>query len=557
MAKALRLGDLLVESRAITEEELSIALEYAKEQSIKTGEALIIKEYITEQKMLEALGKQLRLKYINVDEYYIDKNVTSLIPESIVRKNKMLPINLKNGKVELLVNDPLDLVGIEDVKLITGFEVIVVLAEREQLEMLINKYFDGSEDIAKALEEFETDNIDFSEELDSELEDITNAPIVRLINNIFSNAVKKRVSDIHIEPFSNRIRVRFRVDGRLVENMTLSTNTLPPIMARLKIIGGMDISIRRKPQDGRVEITVEDKNIDMRISLLPTIYGEKAVIRLLDRGSVVVNKQDLGITDHNIERLDKLIRVPEGMLLVTGPTGSGKTTTLFTILKELNDDSDNIITVEDPVEYRVEGINQIQVANKEGLTFGAILRTVLRQDPDIIMIGEIRDKETAEIAIRASITGHKVLSTLHTNDAISTVIRLIDMGVEGYLVSSAIAGVVAQRLVRRLCTNCSVTKETTEEEMAILQITDKVQIRTSVGCKRCNSIGYKGRTSVHEILILDKELKFMINKGISSDAVKDAAIEKGMVTLYEGCKSLVLGGVTSIEELVRVAYTIE
>ena len=382
---------------------------------------------------------------------------------------------------------------------------------------------------------------------------------VRLVNTIITQAVRSRASDIHIEPMERILRIRYRVDGELREVMTPAKATHSAIVTRIKIMGKMNISEKRLPQDGRVETIIEGLPIDMRISILPTVYGEKIVIRLLDRNSLVVKKEELGFTMHNLELLDKILKVPEGIILVTGPTGSGKTTTLYTILKELNKESKNIITVEDPVEYRLEGINQVQVNTKAGLTFANGLRSILRQDPDIVMVGEIRDAETAEIAVRAAITGHIVLSTIHTNDSVSTISRLIDMGIESYLVSSSTVGIIAQRLIKKICLKCKTTREASLEELKLLGLPDdyKLSISKGSGCNSCNNTGYSGRTAIHEVLVVDREIRNMISSGQSIDAIKSKAIEKGLMTLNETAKDLVKQGVTTLDEMLRMTFSVD
>ncbi len=556
--RRIRLGDLLIKHEKITEDQLMEALIAQKEMNVKLGEALVLKGFIKESEILQVLEEQLGVPYINSDDVEVDSKITRMIPESVARKHKVIPIKMVNGKIQLLTSNPLDVYGIDDVKLITGFEVDLALSEKNAIEHLINQYYDGREAVEKAIEEFTEQNeniLDLDEEIEDD--DVTNAPIVRLVNNILGQAVKNRASDIHIEPFSDRLRVRFRVDGNLVEQMTTTLTTHSAIVARIKIIGGMDISEKRKPQDGRLESKIENKEVDMRISILPTVYGEKIVIRLLDRNTSIRTKDELGFSDKNLELFNKLVKVPEGMILVTGPTGSGKTTTLSTVLMELNKMSDNIITVEDPVEYRIDGINQVQVNEKAGLNFASSLRSILRQDPDIVMVGEIRDNETASIAVRAAITGHVVLSTLHTNDSVSTILRLIDMGIESYLVTSAVSGVVAQRLVRKICPRCAESYDASAEEMEMLKLDKPAKLYRGVGCTNCNNTGYLGRTPIHEIFVMDRDIKNMLNNNDSIYTIKDKARVKGMITLFENAKDLALKGVTSYKEVVRVAYTLD
>ncbi len=556
--RKLRLGDLLISYEKITEEQLMEALIAQKEMNVKLGEALVLKGFIKESEILQVLQEQLGVPYLNIDEIEVDQKITKMLPESVARKHQVIPIKMVNGKILLLTSNPLDVFSIDDVKLITGFEVELALSEKGGIENLINQFYNGREAVEKAIEEFTEQNenvINLDEDIEDD--DVTNAPIVRLVNNILSQAVKTRVSDIHIEPFSDRLRIRFRIDGNLIEQMTTTMTTHSAIVARIKIIGGMDISEKRKPQDGRLESKIENKEVDMRISILPTVYGEKIVIRLLDRNTSIRSKDELGFSEKNMELFNKLVKVPEGMILVTGPTGSGKTTTLSTVLMELNKISDNIITVEDPVEYRIDGINQVQVNEKAGLGFANSLRSILRQDPDIVMVGEIRDGETANIAVRAAITGHVVLSTLHTNDAVSSILRLVDMGIENYLVTSAVSGVVAQRLVRKICPRCAVSYDASLEEIEALKLVGATKLYKGTGCTNCNNTGYLGRTPIHEVFVMDREIKGMLNNGASVYDIKDKAREKGMVTLFENAKNLALRGITTYREVIRVAYTLD
>lgn len=401
------------------------------------------------------------------------------------------------------------------------------------------------------------DNRDVSYSLHNNKSEISNSPIIKLLDQIIKQAIEMRASDIHIEPFENYLRIRYRIDGNLKEIIKLPKFAHSPIITRIKIIGHMDIADKRVPQDGRVENRVNDKVIDMRISTIPTIYGEKVVLRLLDRDNFLLTKSEIGFTEKNYERFNKLIQQPHGMILITGPAGSGKTTTLYAILEELNKIEKNIITIEDPVEYKLDGINQIQINPKAGLTFANGLRSILRQDPDIIMIGEIRDSETAKIAIRAAVTGHLVLSTLHTKDSPSAITRLIDMGIEPYLVSAAVVGVVSQRLVKKLCNYCKLSYKASYSEKVLLGLKpqEEVILHKPVGCYRCDN-GYYGRTAVHEVLIVNEEIRKMINSGISIDELRKYAIESGMTTIMDNSVELALRGVSSLEEILRICFSL-
>ncbi|NLM03714.1 MAG: Flp pilus assembly complex ATPase component TadA [Clostridiales bacterium] len=560
----IRLGDLLVNSELITEEQLEICLEIQKEKGYKLGEILIEEGFVTENQIIEVLEFQLGIPHMNLNRYYIKENVPKKINEALARKHMAIPINIIDGKLVVAMADPLNLVAIDDIKLATGLDVNVVISTKNDILSAIDKYFDNREEAEQAIEEFTIQQLS-SEVDDKNMElqdDISNAPVVKLVNTIMNQAVRTKASDIHIEPFEHYVRIRFRIDGELTEIMTPSKATHSAIVTRIKIISKLDISEKRIPQDGRVEVIIEDRPIDMRVSILPTVFGEKVVIRLLDRRNVLINKEDLGFSKHNLKLFNKIIKNPTGIILVTGPTGSGKTTTLYTLLKELNQINKNIITIEDPVEYRLDGINQVQVNIKAGLTFANGLRSILRQDPDIMMVGEIRDKETAQIAVRAAITGHLVLSTLHTNDTVSSISRLIDMGIAPYLLSSAVVGIVSQRLVKKICPYCKIDYRASDDEVLLLNLgsENNEQIDTlykGKGCNSCNNTGYLGRTAIHEIMILNREIRNLVNKKSTNDVIKDKAIENGMITLYESCKFLVLEGITTINELLRVSYSVD
>ena len=422
----------------------------------------------------------------------------------------------------------------------------------------IDRYY-GSEIAEKAFEDLKREYNSFNLASLSEISasEVANAPVVRLVKSILQHAVKSNASDIHIEPTATNLKVRFRIDGQLQDVMNSSMTAHPAILTRIKIMGGMDIAEKRIPQDGRVEMVSDDLSIDLRISILPTVYGEKVVIRVLGGSAGVLTREQLGLSENNNLLFDKITRSPNGIILISGPTGSGKTTTLYSLLNEINKPEVNIITVEDPVEYKLEGINQVQVNTKAGLTFATGLRSILRQDPDIIMIGEIRDGETAQIAIRASITGHLVLSTIHTNDSASSVARLVDMGVEPYLVSSSVVGVVAQRLVRNICPRCKTSYRPSHSEMLQLKMQEPSPLYKGEGCPACNFTGYKGRTGIHEVLVVTREIRDLINRRATTDQLSQTAVRQGTVTLRESCTKLVLEGQTTVEELLKVTYSVD
>jgi len=551
--KSIRLGDRLVEEGLITEKELMASLERQKNTGLKLGEQIIEDDLLTESQIFNFLEMQLGIRHVNLASYVIKKSALEHIDQSFAEKNEVLPIDIQNGRLIVAMSDPMNLRLVDDMSIMTGMRVEAVIASRNSIEdAILNIYRTKDQSTQKS----EGTDQSAMSTLDSDMS-IANAPIVKLVNKIIKDGLKERASDIHIEPTSTDVRIRFRVDGDLREYMTIELRNHSAIITRIKIMGEMDISEKRKPQDGRVETIIDSHMVDMRLSALPTVHGEKMVIRLLDRSAVVIDKKRLGLTEKNIQIIDDILKYPQGMILATGPTGSGKTTTLYSLLKELNSIQKNIITVEDPVEYRLNGINQVQVNKKAGLTFATGLRSILRQDPDIIMIGEIRDKETAQIAIRASITGHVVLSTLHTNDTASTVTRLIDMDVEPYILSSSLVGIISQRLVKKLCNSCKSSYETDPSDMDILNIDEPKRIFEPRGCNACGRTGYSGRTAIHEIMVVDKSIRKLINANESADIIKEEAIKNGMTTLNQSCSELILKGDTSIDELLRVSYSID
>ena len=558
MRKPAKLGELLIKANKITEEELEKILEYQKESGKRLGEILISMGYVTEMDVMEALSFQLGIPYVDLDLYKINQEVVKMIPENIVRKYQLIAIDKKNDIVMIAMVDPLDILALDDVQLHIKSELQPVMANREKILRTIDRYYSNAGVTKQVLDEISESFLTDTEEFDAlEQAEIASAPIVRLLNSIIEQAAQSGASDIHIEPYAEEVRVRMRIDGDLKETMQLNKNMLSAIVTRVKIMGGMNIAEKRIPQDGRVETTINGREIDMRISTLPTIYGEKTVMRLLDKGNFAFTRESLGFSQRDLQVFDKIMSQPYGVILVTGPTGSGKTTTLYTVLTELNTIERNIITVEDPVEYKLHGINQVQVNAKAGLTFAAGLRSILRQDPDVVMVGEIRDGETAEIAVRASITGHLVLSTLHTNDSPSTIARLIDMGIEPYLVSSSVVGIISQRLVKKLCPQCKYPYEASVSEKKLLgvDINEDVFLCRPVGCSNCVG-GYKGRTAIHEVLPMDEDIRQLIDLGATTDEIRKKAIENGMTTLLGSASRLALNGTTSFEEVLRVGFTL-
>ncbi len=507
-------------------------------------------------KYLRALALEMEIPFIDLNSHEFDSECVNRIPEKIARRHTVIPVNFnENGKIIVAVSNPENIYAIDEVKLLINHDIYIVLAKEEDIVYSINKYYDKRNATNKAIKEFVAP-VD-SDDDKSETEEVTSSPVVRLVNSIIERAAYHRVSDIHIEPYEQEMRVRYRIDGILKEVLRLNISLHSPISIRVKIMSGIDISEKRKPQDGGMQLNVAGRQLDIRVSVLPTVHGEKIVMRLLDTAGSVLTREKLGLSPVNNERFNKIIKASEGIVLLTGPTGSGKTTTLYTVLSELNDVESNLITVEDPVEYRIEGINQVQVNKKAGLTFASGLRSILRQDPDIVMVGEMRDEETAQIGFKAAITGHLVLSTLHTNDTVSTLTRLVDMNIPHYMVSTAVNGVVAQRLIRKLCDNCKVKRVTTPVEMKKLKLEKPVEIYDACGCEKCDNMGYKGRLAVHEILIMTREIRDLIANRKSVDEIKDFAISDGMITLEQSCIDLVLDGKTTITQMDRLVYDVD
>ncbi len=553
----IRIGDLLVEMGYVNEQQISEAINYQREnKGVRMGGALIALNYITEGQMLQALGMRLNINVVNIADLSFDIEAVEMIPRALAEKHCMLGYRTDASQYYLIVNDPLNFYGIEDIRQVVGLDIDIVLSERVALENAIQYYYSevsARKAAAKAATTSSTAGIE-------EVIDITVAegdddtPIINLFNSILMRAYNSNVSDIHIEPYEHQTLVRMRLDGVITDFMTLQKNVHNPLIARIKILGDLDIAERRIPQDGHFRINIEGVNLNVRVSVIPTVFGEKAVLRLLANSTNVDHSGSFGMTEENYQLVKKMLQSPNGIIYMTGPTGSGKSTTLYMILAELSKRSVNISTIEDPVEKNLPKLNQMQVNNIAGLTFEVGLRALLRQDPDIIMVGETRDAETASISVRAAITGHLVLSTLHTNDAASSVIRLADMGVEPYMIANSLVGIIAQRLVRKVCPFCSVLEEMTEEEYGIAGVRFP-QVRHAKGCKQCNNTGYKGRISIHEILPVTKEVRSLISAGSTVEEIKAFAINSlGMKTLKQSGLDLVEQGVTTVDELIKVAY---
>lgn len=543
------LGDLLVESNVISDEQLHFALSQ-KRRDEKLGDYLITENLITEQQLIEVLEFQLGIPHVNLNQYSIDPELLQLVPKELAKRTNIMPLKKNKNKLLIAMADPMDYFAIEEVRMATGCQIETSIAAKDDLFRTITKYYDLQESMDQALIDMTPTEIENDTQITDE-----DSPIVRLVNQIIANGVAQRSSDIHFDPQETDLKVRYRVDGMLKTERSLPKYMQNVILARIKIMGNLNITENRVPQDGRIKINVNMRAIDIRLSTLPTIYGEKVVMRILDMTNALNDLTKLGFNEKNLKSFNKMINHPNGIVLLTGPTGSGKSSTLYAALNKLNNEQVNIITVEDPVEYQLEGINQIQVREEVDLTFAAGLRSILRQDPDIVMVGEIRDLETAQIAVRASLTGHLVLSTLHTNSAVESVSRLKDMGIEPFLLSSSLVGIVAQRLVRKVCRDCGESIRANEREKEIFQergiyIED---VRRGRGCPACNQTGYRGRLAIHEVLVVDDFVRDVILTSKSPAQLRKHMKETGYLTLLEDGLLKVKEGLTTTEEVLRVA----
>lgn len=558
--KKIRLGDLLVAAGAITEEELQEAIAYQKEKGLKLGQAMVEMGLVSQELLNLTISQQLGIDYIELRSCKLTEDVLRMIPEKEVMRYRAIPVEVDEYNPNVLkvaMSDPMDIIAIDDLGILTNMQIEPMLTSDDEITEAIGKYY-GNQQAMEVAEQYrrerEQEGLSQAEE-EQVNEEIDNSPIVLLVKQILEGGVRQRASDIHIEPLETSVRVRYRIDGALKKVMTYDYSLMSAIVARIKIIGGMDISEKRKPQDGRISIFVDRKEFDIRVSCLPTVYGEKVVMRLTSKDGLTKPKSALGLGPQEMKAFDGILSNPHGIILVTGPTGSGKSTTLYTSLSELNTEDVNIITVEDPVEANIDGINQVQVNVKAEMTFAAALRSILRQDPDIIMIGEIRDGETAKIAVQAAITGHLVVSTLHTNSAASTVTRLIDMGIEPYVVGDALVGVIAQRLVRRLC-KCKQGRyaEDTEKKLLGIPENEEFGIYEPVGCPLCNDTGFVGRIGVYEIMPVSRDLQVVIASGATADKIEKQALSEGMLTLKLAAARLVKEGITSLSEMKKIVY---
>lgn len=556
----LRLGDILISTGAITEDQLAHALEIQKTTHERLGTILIDEGIINEQRLIETLELQLGIDYIDLSKVRIPVEMAQLVPRNIAKRHGVVPVKLNKDELTLAMSDPLNFVAIEEVRTATRKRVIPVISTPTAVNKAITTLY-SNEGAARAIEEmrYESANREpvSSPRSEDVNEDVQSAPTVRLVNSILERASLERASDIHLESHSDDMSVRMRIDGKLRTILTVPFDLKRAVISRLKIMGGMDIAESRLPQDGRANVKVKGHDIDLRLSTLPTLYGEKVVIRLLDKSAQLLDAESIGLSGENLKRYNALLSNAHGMVLIVGPTGSGKSSTMYTMIRALNTDEVNLVTLENPVEYDIDGVNQVQINEKVGMTFAEGLKAVLRQDPDIMVIGEIRDSETAEIAIRSAITGHLVLSTVHTNDALSAIDRLIDIGVEPYLLAEALNGVISQRLVRKICPHCKESYTPTPDELNRLGVDmdSDIKFYRGRGCPHCFSTGYLGRTAVFEILIMDKDFKRAVSEGSHKSQLENNITKGTFSSLADDCRRLVLEGVTTCEEAFSVLNT--
>ena len=554
--------EVLLSNGTITHDQLSDALRWQRSHPDEdVGSILLARGIVTDGQLLAAYAQRLDVPFIEKDLVVKRPEVLKLVPETLARRYGIMPLDINNNKILVAISDPEDMSVIEDVKLSSRMDASIALASAENILSAIERYYRNAELFYREeQEEVQTVNFvsdDTAKKMDEIESSVNNTPVVKLVNNLVQQAYIRQASDIHIEPFENDVLVRMRIDGDLIEVMRLAPNTLASVISRIKILSGMNIAEKRIPQDGRFDYTNDDFKVDLRVSTIPTMYGEKCVMRLLNTGGEnLLTFEQLGMSRDTVARFDHMLSAPNGIILVTGPTGSGKSTTLYAVLNKLRKPTINITTIEDPVEKQMFGINQVQVNSKAGMTFASGLRALLRQDPDVIMIGEIRDYETAEIAVRASITGHLVLSTLHTNDAVSSIVRLIDMGVPPYLVSASVNAIIAQRLVKRLCPYCKRKRTVSDSDKLLLDDAGIKDVYEPVGCPECNHVGYSGRIAIYEIVEMDHRIRKMISAETPIDDVRRAAAENGAEFLADSLRELVRKGITSMDEFNRIIYTV-
>ena len=575
MQQSEPVGEIFLKKGLITRQQLEQALEKQKllKRQESLGEVLVSMGFISEKDRVKCLGDQWGVPFVELSDIEVDGSVIKLVPQNAARKLKLIPIGRKNGKLTVAMKNPLDIFAIDEVRMLTGVDVEPAIACEEDIIDAINRLYRFSsgdpDQVSSVIKEFENGHIDFTttDTAEDDEEDISiehlrelseEAPVIKLANLIISRGVSEGASDIHIEPGKDQVRVRIRVDGILHEMMALPKKVQPSLISRVKIMAEMDIATKRSPQDGRISAVIDGRQYDFRVSTLPSIFGEKVVLRILDKSAISIGLHKLGLLPETLEKFENLISRTYGIILVTGPTGSGKSTTLYSVLSKLNSGEKNILTIEDPVEYELPGLTQVQINPRAGLTFATGLRTMLRQDPDIAMVGEIRDAETATIATEAALTGHLVLSTLHTNDAPGALTRLVDMGIEPFLIASSVIGVMAQRLVRLVCPKCKEQYQPPTDAVKRLGIEidpdTKVTFYRGRGCDHCGGKGYKGRVGVYELMLMNDRIRDLVLQKASAHLIREAAIESGMKTLRDDAIAKILLGLTTLEECLRVIY---
>jgi len=572
--KYLRLGELLITEGLINESQLEKAIAAQRADGIRLGEALVKLGMVTEEQIVVVLGRQLNIPYFTVGTGMLkpaaDQDLQQLVPQDFAFKNSVLPLSRTLRSLTVAMRDPLDLVLIDNLRKITGCEINPVIATKVDISKTIEEFYGKSKLLSDAVEASydiatpaggpgvlkEGSISDEELSLDKLIARAEEAPVVKLVDLIIRQAINERASDIHLEPFKETICLRYRIDGRLYEIPPPARHLHLPIISRIKILAKLDIAEKRLPQDGAIMVKIDNRPIDIRVSIMPTIYGEKGVLRILDRSSIILELGQMGFDPKQLEILRRAMAAPYGLIFLTGPTGSGKTTSLAAILTEIRSPSKNILTIEDPVEYKIEGINQVQVKPEIGLTFANALRAFLRQDPDIMLVGEVRDLETAQICIRSALTGHLVLSTLHTNDAPTAVTRLIDIGIEPFMLAPSLLCVVGQRLLRKLCPECKQAYEPTKEQIKSLKLNAELLYKP-VGCAKCNQLGYRGRTVIAEVMHVDEQLQVLINQGASFQKIREVARANGMLSLYDSALKKVEAGITSLEEALSTTVGIE
>ncbi|MBI1823662.1 MAG: type IV-A pilus assembly ATPase PilB [Nitrospirae bacterium] len=560
-----KLGKLLVQGNLISEDNYQKALVSHKKDGGIFDSVLVKMGAIEEIKLLQFLSTQLRLPYIDLTKVEIESSVIKLVPSELVQKYKIIPVKRSGALLHIAMIDPSNIFAIDDIKFMTGYDVSPVLASESGILSAMTKYYNSSDQINTMLQDIEEEEVDVLQDEDDDVDlnklkaEVEDAPVIKLVNLILTEAIKKGVSDIHIECYEKKFRVRYRLDGELQEVMAPPMKLKAALTSRIKIMSNLDISERRLPQDGRIKLKMTEKEVDLRVSILPCLFGEKIVMRILDKGNLNVDLKKLGFEPKAMENFLKAIESPWGMVLVTGPTGSGKTTTLYSAMHHINTVDINIMTAEDPVEYNLEGINQVQMKEDIGLNFAAALRSFLRQDPDVVMVGEIRDFETAEIAVKAALTGHLVLSTLHTNDAPGTINRLLNMGIEPFMVASSCVLILAQRLVRRVCQQCKEVEKVPAETLILMGFSKEeagsIVCYKGKGCTACSNKGYKGRLGLYEVLPVGDEIKALILQGANADELKKKAIAVGMKTLRMSGLEKIREGLTSVEEVEGSTFT--